>query len=113
MRDCTARLTPPLAVPNAGANALLLDRGIDHAWQWFSLHATHRMQAVNFFLVASTFLSAAYVSALHFSLPVVAAGVSGLGMMASVCFYLFELRIRKLVKRLKDHSSLLRRNWRS
>jgi hypothetical protein len=98
VRDCTARLTSELSGANANANAILLDKGIDHAWQWFSLHASHRMQAVNFFLVASTFLSAAYVSALHFSLPVVAAGVSGLGMMASVCFYLFELRIRELVK---------------
>jgi hypothetical protein len=74
-----------------------LEKGIDHAWEWFSLHATQRMQAVNFFLVASAFLCTAYVSALHFSYLKVAAGVGVLGALFSICFYLFEIRIRELL----------------
>src|SRR5258708_39837328 len=72
------------------------DRGLDHAWQWFTLHATQRMQAVNFFLVATAFLSTAYVAALRF--PSVAVGVSALGALFSLVFYRFEIRIQELVK---------------
>jgi hypothetical protein len=73
-----------------------LDKGLDHAWQWFNLHATQRMQAVNFFLVATAFLSTAYVAALRF--PPVAIGVSALGILFSLVFYRFEIRIQELVK---------------
>jgi hypothetical protein len=36
----------------------------EHAWNWFALHATQRMQAFNFFVVATAFLIAAYASLL-------------------------------------------------
>jgi hypothetical protein len=29
----------------------------EHAWNWFALHATQRMQAFNFFVVATAFLA--------------------------------------------------------
>jgi hypothetical protein len=74
----------------------ILDKGLDHAWQWFALHATQRMQAVNFFLVATAFLSTAYVAALRF--PAVAGGVSALGALFSFVFYRFEIRIQELLK---------------
>jgi len=32
----------------------------EHAWNWFALHATQRLQAFNFFVVATAFLIAAY-----------------------------------------------------
>ena len=37
---------------------------LEHAWQWFALHARQRMQCVNFFLVAVAFLAAAFVTGL-------------------------------------------------
>jgi hypothetical protein len=37
----------------------------EHAWNWFALHATQRMQAFNFFVVATAFLIAAYASILE------------------------------------------------
>lgn len=74
----------------------ILDKGLDHAWQWFTLHANQRMQAVNFFLVATAFLSTAYVAALRF--PAVAVGVSALGILFSLTFYGFEIRIQELLK---------------
>jgi hypothetical protein len=73
-----------------------LEKGLDHAWQWFTLHANQRMQGVNFFLVATAFLTTAYVAALRS--PGVAAGVSALGAMFSLVFYRFEIRIQELVK---------------
>jgi hypothetical protein len=82
--------------PGEETQKYALDRGLDHAWQWFNLHATQRMQAVNFFLVATAFLSTAYVAALRF--PAVAAGVSALGILFSLVFYRFEIRIQELVK---------------
>lgn len=74
----------------------ILEKGMDHAWEWFTLHATQRMQAVNFFLVATAFLSTAFVAALRF--PVVAVGVSALGALFSLVFYRFEIRIQELLK---------------
>lgn len=75
-----------------------VEKGIDHAWQWFSLHASQRLLAVDFFLVASAFLSAAYVSALHYSDPAVALGIGLLGAWSTVCFGRFEIRVRELLK---------------
>lgn len=79
----------------------LVEEGIDHAWQWFSLHATHRMRAVYFFLIASAFLSTAYVGAIH-SYPRVAIAVGVVGVLFSVCFYMFEVRIRELLHAAED-----------
>src|SRR5882724_9369201 len=79
-----------------GSQEYILEKGMDHAWEWFTLHATQRMQAVNFFLVATAFLSTAFVAALRF--PLVAAGVSALGALFSLVFYRFEIRIQELLK---------------
>ena len=74
------------------------DRSLAHAWGWFSLHADHRMKSVNFFIVTIAFLTAAYVTALRFSLPLAGAGVSVAGLLLTICFSRFELRIRELIK---------------
>ena len=49
---------------------------LDYAWKWFSLHAAHRMQAVNFFLVATAFLFAAFTTASKEDKHVLAIGVA-------------------------------------
>jgi hypothetical protein len=77
---------------------ILIKEAIDHAWDWFSLHANQRLQGVNFFLLALAFLSGAYVNALRFNLATVAAGVSALALIFSLGFYMLESRIRELVK---------------
>lgn len=74
----------------------LLEIGLNHAWQWFTLHATQRLQAVYFFLLAAAFLSTSYVAALRF--PGVAVGISALGALFSLVFYRFEMRIQELIK---------------
>ncbi len=76
---------------------VLVGEGLNHAWEWFSLHATHRMQSVNFFLVAVAFLSAAFVTALRIPDPLIAAGVAALGVVISITFNRLEGRILELI----------------
>jgi hypothetical protein len=71
---------------------------LEHTWEWFSLHATQRLQSVNFFLIAMAFLSAAFVTAAKEKMYVVAGGVAILATSVSYFFYRLERRIRSLVK---------------
>jgi len=75
---------------------------LDHAWQWFSLHATQRLQSVNFFLVATAFLSAAFVTAAKEKMYVVAGGVAILGACLAFFLYRMERRIRSLIHASED-----------
>ncbi len=71
---------------------------LDHAWDWFALHAGQRMQCVNFFLVAVAFLIAGFVAALtgkHYHLAV---AVGLFGAWISWWFHRLELRTKELVK---------------
>src|SRR4051812_31773082 len=62
------------------------EAAIEHAWEWFSLHAGQRLQAVNFYLIAAAFLSNAFVNALKDTNFVVAAGVGILGAFIAFIF---------------------------
>lgn len=75
-----------------------VELALEHAWNWFSLHADHRMRSVNFFLISVAFLSTAYVTALRFAHPIAAAGICVAGFLLAICFNRLELRIRELVK---------------
>jgi hypothetical protein len=74
------------------------EAAIDHAWQWFSVHAGQRMQAVNFYLIAAAFLSNAYVTALKDTNFLVAAGVGILGAFLAFIFFMLEQRVRNLIR---------------
>jgi hypothetical protein len=72
-------------------------QGLEHAWNWFALHAGQRMQTFNFFLVATAFLIAGYASLLekyHWA----AFGVALLGSWLALWFYRLDTRSRQLVK---------------
>jgi hypothetical protein len=69
----------------------------DYAWGYFSLHAGQRMQSVNFFLLAASFLVAAYVSAMVGKYPSLAVGISLIGAWSSFVFYRIERRVRGLL----------------
>ena len=81
----------PENTENARAEAL------DHAWDWFSLHATQRLQSINFFLVAIAFLSAAFVTAAKEKMNVLAGGIAVTGACVSFFFYRMDRRIRSLL----------------
>lgn len=70
---------------------------LDHLWNWFSLHSTQRLQAVYFYLISISFLSAAYVTAAKEKLNWLAAAVAVLAMAISFLFYRLERRIRALI----------------
>jgi hypothetical protein len=73
-------------------------RVFEYPWRYFSLHAGQRMQSVNFFLIATTFLVSAYVAAVSGGHAGLAAGVAVLGAMSSFIFYRIERRVRGLIK---------------
>ncbi len=68
----------------------------EHAWNWFALHATQRMQAFNFFMVATAFLMAAYASLLE-KHPVAAAVLAAVGAWLAFLFNRLDARSRQLV----------------
>jgi hypothetical protein len=70
---------------------------LEHGWDWFSLHADHRMRSVNFFIISMAFLTTAYVTAMRFSHPLSGLGVCVVGLLLTVCFSRFDLRIRELI----------------
>jgi hypothetical protein len=72
-------------------------KGLEHSWQWFSLHAGQRMQGVNFFLVAAAFLTGALVTALQAHDKLIAVAVGLFGAFIAVCFSRLDLRVRELI----------------
>lgn len=80
------------------AEELGIRDALDHSWAWFELHASQRMNLINYFLVATAFLAAAYVGALQVDLSAIAAIICLLGVVSSVSFHRVEVRTRDLVK---------------
>jgi len=70
---------------------------LDHAWNWFSLHAAQRMQTFNFFLIATAFLIAAYASLVE-KLPLPALVLALVGAWISFWFTRLDNRTRQLIK---------------
>jgi hypothetical protein len=73
----------------------------EHAWNWFALHATQRMQAFNFFVVATAFLIAAYASILE-KHPAASAVLAFVGAWLDVWFNRLDARSRQLVEASED-----------
>lgn len=73
-------------------------RGLDHAWSWFTVHASQRMQLVNFWIVAVAFLTTALVTALTNERFDVATVVSLAGAVGTFAFNRLERRTRSLVR---------------
>src|SRR5262245_55649576 len=69
----------------------------EHAWSWFALHGTQRMQVFNFFVVATAFLIAAYASLLE-KHPAAALVLAISGAWLTFWFNRLEARSRQLVK---------------
>jgi hypothetical protein len=73
----------------------------EHAWNWFALHATQRMQAFNFFVVATAFLIAADASILE-KHPVAAAVLAAVGAWLTLWFNRLDARSCQLVEAGED-----------
>lgn len=85
-------------MPNLKEDREQLKLALDHAWAWFTIHATQRLQAVNYFLIAAAFLFAAFVAAAKEpGLQFLAGFIALLGVIVSLLFYKIERRIRSLI----------------
>jgi hypothetical protein len=69
----------------------------DHAWNYFAIHASQRMQTFNFFLVATAFLIAAYASLVE-KHPIPAFVTAVVGAWVSYWFHRLDARTRQLIK---------------
>lgn len=75
---------------------------LEHAWEWFSLHAHQRMQSLYYFLIAAAFLFGAFTHASNTDNQTLALGVSLLGGGISYIFYRLENRVRSLLHLAED-----------
>src|SRR5262245_9986241 len=69
-----------------------------YAWNWFSLHASQRLQLVNFWLIAVAFLASAFVEARSNHMVAIAAGVSATGAVSSLAFLRLDVRTRQMIQ---------------
>lgn len=74
----------------------ILKQTHDHAWQWFVLHANQRMQTVNFFLISSAFLFAAFGALLE-KFPLAAFSIACLGAWVTLWFSRLDTRTKELI----------------
>src|SRR5262245_50594187 len=72
-------------------------QALQHAWDWFALHAGQRMHTFNFFLVATAFLVAGYGEVLD-KRPHVAVVIALLGAWLSLWFNRLDQRTKQLIK---------------
>jgi hypothetical protein len=75
---------------------------LNHAWEWFSLHAHQRMQSLYYFLIAAAFLFGAFTHASNTDNSTLALGISLLGTGISYIFYRLENRVRSLLHLAED-----------
>jgi hypothetical protein len=73
------------------------EQSLDHAWNWFSLHAGQRMQLINFFIVAAAFITAGYASTIAACQYSVSAAVAVGGVVVCLAFDRLDIRTRELV----------------
>lgn len=87
-----------------------LDIGFKYAWDYFSYHASQRMQSFNFFLVSTAIILNGYLLCVEKKLYFPAIIIGILGFCFSICFLIIDNRNSQLVKNgekaLKHYESL-------
>lgn len=71
---------------------------LDHAWSWFTVHASQRMQLVNYWIVAVAFLTSALVTAMASGKPHIGFVVATAGAAGTFFFQRLDRRTRFLVQ---------------
>jgi hypothetical protein len=70
------------------SKAFLLTTALDHAWRWYDLRINSGLQILNFYLLAMTVLTAAYVSAFTSRNHVISVAVALAGAAVSASSYM-------------------------
>lgn len=82
-------------------------------WQYFSLHASQRIQMLNFYIVLETFLLTAWLTLLQvnvgFSFPRIIIGFAL--MLFSVVFYVLDVRTKSMIKLCEESLSKVEKNY--
>ena len=76
----------------------LFSVGLEHAWNWFSLHAGQRLQCVHFFILATAAVVAGFATVLTAGKLGTAFVIGLTGAAISIVFNLLERRTKELVK---------------
>jgi hypothetical protein len=74
------------------SKAFLLATALDHAWRWYDLRINSGLQILNFYLLAMTVLTAAYVSAFTSRNHVISVAVALAGAAVSASSYMAGVR---------------------
>jgi len=74
------------------SKAFLLTTALDHAWRWYDLRINAGLQILNFYLLAMTVLTAAYVSAFNSRDHVISVAVALAGAAVSATSYMVGAR---------------------
>lgn len=71
----------------------LLTIALDHAWRWYDFRYSQATQVLNFFTLAATVLTAAYVSAINASHWGTATAIALLGALLATSTYMVGVRL--------------------
>jgi hypothetical protein len=74
------------------SKAFLLATALDHSWRWYDLRINSGLQILNFYLLAMTVLTAAYVSAFTSRNHVISVAVALAGAAVSASSYMAGVR---------------------
>ncbi len=81
--------------PNQDRRGLLVT-ALDHAWRWYDFRYSQAAQVLNFFTLAATVMTAAYVSAINSGHRGMATAIALLGFLLTVTTYLVGTRLTKI-----------------
>lgn len=87
----------------------LIELRLDYAWKYFESAARQRMLFLNYFLIAVGILASAYGLALKEGVYLVAIFVCFFGLIASIGFIFFDIRMLAFVNRALDILETLER----
>jgi|ERR1700733_9403601 len=74
------------------SKAFLLATALDHAWRWYDLRINSGLQILNFYLLAMTVLTAAYVSSFNSRNHIISVSVALAGAAVSASSYMAGVR---------------------
>ena len=76
----------------------MLVAALEHCWKWVELRTNHRVQSVNFYLLAVAFLVTGYFAAFSAKIYFGSAVVAVIGVGVTIGFAVGDIRLLKYVR---------------